>query len=73
MADVQQLLRMVKSFADPSAHVVSEILYGANSLLILEEPIGIGETKETAEDRLFHAAKCIAEGGQDIVSLSDLA
>ena len=39
----------------------------------LEDPIGIGETKETAEDRLFHAAKCIAEGGQDIVSLSDLA
>ncbi len=34
----------------------------------LEDPIGIGETKETAEDRLFHAAKCIAEGGQDIVS-----
>jgi hypothetical protein len=39
----------------------------------LEEPIGIGETKETAEDRLFHAAKCIAEGGQGIVGLSDLA
>ena len=45
---------MVKSFADPSAHVVSEIMYGANSLLVLEEPIGIGETKESAEDRLFY-------------------
>ncbi len=35
VADVQLLLRMVNSFADPSAHVVSEILYDANSLLIL--------------------------------------
>jgi hypothetical protein len=67
-------MRMVKSFADPSAHVVSEIMYGANSLLILEKPVGIGETKESGEDWLFHAAnKCIAEGGQDIVSLSDFA
>jgi hypothetical protein len=54
VADVQLLLRMVKSYADPLAHVVSEIMYGANSLLVLEETIGIGETKESAEDRLFY-------------------
>lgn len=71
VADVQLLRTMVNSEADPTAHVVNEILYGANSLLILEEPIGIDETKESAEDRLFLAAKCLAEGGQDIVGLSD--
>lgn len=55
VADVQLFLRMVKSYADPSAHVVIEIMYGANSPLVLEEPIGIGETKESAEHRLFLA------------------
>jgi hypothetical protein len=52
---------MVKSFADPSAHVGSEIFCMVPTVSSsLEEPIGIGESKETGEDWLFHAAKCIA-------------
>ena len=35
VADVQLLLRMVNSFADPSAHAVSEILYDRHYLYFI--------------------------------------
>lgn len=71
VADVDLLATMVNSEADPTAYVVNEILYGANCLLILEEPIGIGETEKSAKDRIFLLAKCLAEGSEDSVELSD--
>lgn len=73
VADAGVLLANMIPTHSNNSHFVNAILYGSNSLVVIEEPIGSGETREIVEDRLLIAAKCLTEKKEDAVSLSESA